>query len=110
MTVPIDDVVSRYFELDAARDHGSLVALFAENATVVDERQTWRGTDEIRAWRTGPASTYEYATEIEDTTALAPNRRLVRGRLTGNFPGGVADLCWDFTTNDGLITRLVIAP
>jgi len=110
MTVPIDDVVSRYFELDAAQDHESLVALFAENATVVDERQTWRGTDEIRAWRTGPASTYEYATEIEDTTTLASNRLLARGRLTGNFPGGVADLCWDFTTDDGLITRLVIAP
>jgi len=110
MTVPIDDVVSRYFELDAAQDHESLVALFAENATVVDERQTWRGTDEIRAWRTGPASTYEYATEIQDTTTLASNRLLARGRLTGNFPGGVADLCWDFTTDDGLITRLVIAP
>ena len=110
MTVPIDDVVARYFELDAAQDHESLVALFAENATVVDERQTWRGTDEIRAWRTGPASTYEYATEIQDTTTLASNRLLVRGRLTGNFPGGVADLRWDFTTNDSLITRLVIAP
>jgi len=110
MTVPIDDVVARYFELDAAQNHESLVALFAENATVVDERQTWRGTDEIRAWRTGPASTYEYATEIEDTTALASNRLLVRGRLTGNFPGGVADLRWVFTINDGLITRLVIAP
>ena len=110
MTVSIDIIVSRYFELDAAQDHESLVARFAENATVVDERQTWRGTDEILAWRTGPASTYEYATEIEQTTALAPNRRHVRGRLTGNFPGGVADLRWDFTTNDGLITRLVIAP
>ncbi len=110
MTVPIDNVVSRFFELDAAHDHEALVALFAANATVVDERQTWRGTNEIRAWRTGPASTYVYATEIEDTTALAPNRRLVRGRLTGNFPGGVADLRWDFTTTDGLITRLVIAP
>ena len=38
---------------------------------------------------------------FEDTIALAPNRRLVRGRLTGNFPGGVADLYWDFTASPG---------
>jgi hypothetical protein len=34
----------------------------------------------------------------------------VSGRLTGNFPGGTADLKWDFTIAGRHITRLVIAP
>jgi hypothetical protein len=32
------------------------------------------------------------------------------GRLTGNFPGGTADLTWDFTITADKISRLVIAP
>jgi hypothetical protein len=108
--MPTDPVVSRYFELDAARDHPGVVGLFADNATVVDEGRTWQGTSEIRAWRTGPASKYEYTTEITGTKAVAPDRYVTTGRLTGNFPGGVADLNWDFTISEGRVTRLVIAP
>ena len=32
------------------------------------------------------------------------------GRLIGNFPGGIADLKWDFTIAGQQITRLTIAP
>jgi hypothetical protein len=31
-------------------------------------------------------------------------------RLTGNFPGGTADLRFDFTVTHDRITHLVIAP
>jgi len=34
----------------------------------------------------------------------------VSGRLRGNFPGGTADLKWDFTIAGQYITRLVIGP
>jgi len=44
------------------------------------------------------------------TKALGPDRYLVTGRLTGNFPGGTADLKWDFTIAGQHITRLTIAP
>jgi hypothetical protein len=35
---------------------------------------------------------------------------LVAGRLTGNFPGGTAELKWRFTVHGDLISRLEIAP
>ena len=54
MAVP--EVVTRYFQADARRDIDAVVALFADDAVVVDEGETWRGIDEIRAWRHGPAS------------------------------------------------------
>jgi hypothetical protein len=104
------DVVRRYFELDADRDIDSLVALFSDDATVVDEGETRHGTAEIRAWQIGPASKYTYNTEVLGTVPLDAGRYVVTGRLTGNFPGGTAELTWDFTVARGRIRRLVIAP
>jgi hypothetical protein len=103
-------LIRRYFELDADRDIDSIVALFGTDATVVDEGETRHGIAEIRAWQIGPASRYTYTTQVLDTVALEPERYLITGRLTGNFPGGTAELKWDFTVTDGRIARLVIAP
>jgi len=110
MSSEVPYVVSRYFERDTDRDIDSIVSLFADDATVIDEREEHHGTAEIRAWQTGAASKYTYTTEITSTEALGPDRYLVTGRLTGNFPGGIADLKWDFTIAGQHITRLVIAP
>ena len=104
------EVVRRYFALDAERDVEAIVALFDDDATVVDEGETRHGTTEIRAWQLGPASRYRYTTEILGTVALTPDRYVVTGRLTGNFPGGTAELKWDFTVAAGRICGLVIAP
>jgi hypothetical protein len=110
MSDPIPETVTTFFALDARRDHDAILALFADDAVVVDERQTMNGHDAIRAWREGPVSKYSYTTEIVGGEQLTPDRYLVRGRLTGDFPGGTVDLGWDFTLEDGRITRLVIAP
>jgi hypothetical protein len=37
MSTNLPDVISRYFERDADRDIDSIVSLFAEDATVIDE-------------------------------------------------------------------------
>ncbi|MBE2320614.1 nuclear transport factor 2 family protein [Solirubrobacter sp. CPCC 204708] len=105
-----DDTIRRFFALDAAGDLDGLIALFADDATVVDEAQTHRGTDSIRAWRADVASKFTYTTEILAITNGGPGRFLVEGRITGDFPGGVADLKWDFALADGRIRRLMIAP
>jgi hypothetical protein len=104
------EVVRRYFTLDADRNIDAIVALFADDATVVDEGETRHGTMEIRAWQIGLASRYRYTTEVLGTVAVEPDRYVVTGRLTGNFPGGIAELKWDFTLAGGRIRRLVIAP
>ena len=109
-TAMTDEVVRRYFELDADRDIDAILALFSDDATVVDEGKERHGTLEIHAWQIGDASRYAYTTEVLDTVVLAPDRRVVTGRLTGNFPGGVAELRWDFTIAGDRIARLIIAP
>jgi hypothetical protein len=104
------DVIRRYFVLDADREIDSIVALFSDDATVVDEGETRHGTTAIRAWQTGPASQYTYTTDVLGTDALTADRFAVTGRLTGNFPGGTAELKWDFTLAGDRISQLVIAP
>jgi hypothetical protein len=42
--------------------------------------------------------------DIDDT------HRQASGRIDGNFPGGTAELVWDFSTVGGRISRLEIAP
>jgi hypothetical protein len=106
----VPDVIRRYFALDAEREIDPIVALFTDDATVVDEGETRRGTAAVRAWQTGPASRYTYTTDVLGTHALAADRFVVTGRLTGNFPGGTAELKWDFTVTGDRISQLVISP
>jgi hypothetical protein len=110
MPLQMPEPLTRYFEHDALRDVEAIVAVFADDATVTDEGETRQGVAEIRAWQLGPASAYSYRTELRNTEQLGPDRYLVTGRLSGNFPGGTADLTWDFTIAENKISRLVIAP
>jgi hypothetical protein len=104
------DVVSRYFEADAQGDTDAMLALFDDDAVVIDERQQWRGNAEIRDWRLGPASKYEYTTTVTAIDRVEDNHYRASGRIDGNFPGATASLKWDFFLADGLISRLEIAP
>jgi hypothetical protein len=106
----VPDVIRRYFEFDADRDIDSIVDLFTDDAKVVDEGEPRHGRSEIRGWQTGPASKYAYTTEVLGTETVDAKRYAVAGRLTGDFPGGTAELRWRFTVADDRITELVIAP
>jgi hypothetical protein len=45
-----------------------------------------------------------------DRVCAGDSACVVTMRLEGNFPGGTADLKFDFHMTDGLISRLTIAP
>ena len=64
MAIATPDVIARYFAAQAKRDFDTLVTLFADDAIVIDEGKTRRGTKEIRAWRENVASVYEYTTDL----------------------------------------------
>jgi hypothetical protein len=102
--------VTRYFEADARRDVEAILALFTDDAVVVDERQTWSASAGIRAWQLGPASKYDYTVEVTGIEPTGEDSYRATGRLEGNFPGGTADLNFDFTIAGELISRLEIAP
>ena len=107
---PVPYVITRYFEADARRGIDAIMAVFTDDAVVIDEGQTWRGIGKIREWRQGPASRYQYTTEVFEVRGSGEDEYLVVGRLEGNFPGGSAELRWRFGLAGDRIRRLHIAP
>jgi uncharacterized protein (TIGR02246 family) len=110
MSTTTPEVITRYFAAQAARDFDAFVALFTPDAVVVDEGRTWEGTSGIRAWRDGPASAYEYTTELVGVEVAGGGGYVARAHLDGNFPGGTVDLQYHFTVDGDRIRRLEIAP
>lgn len=103
-------VVNRYFAHDANRDVDAIVALFNDDATVIDERVTRRGRRDIRDWQTGAASKYQYTTTVTGGEPTGPDSYWALARLDGNFPGGTVALKFDFTISGERISHLKIAP
>ena len=92
-----------------ASDAEAIAACFAEDGEVKDEGQTRQGRAAIKEWWEGPANAFEYTVEVQSTQA-EEDGYTVFTRLTGNFPGGTADLANRFTLRDDLIASLEIAP
>src|SRR5689334_15984714 len=106
----IPKAVRRYFDLDAEHDVEELVALFTNDAVVIDEGRRREGTDAIRSWRTEVADRFEYRTTLLDAPASEGANYRARARLDGNFPGGTVELNYDFVTDGERIKYLKIAP
>jgi hypothetical protein len=101
-------VIQRYFTAQMTRHWATMVELFAQNAVVIDEGQTRRGSSEIRAWRENISYAYEYTTEVRNIDAVGEGQYIARVHLEGNFPGGQADLQYQFDIENDLIQRLEI--
>jgi ketosteroid isomerase-like protein len=106
-------VIGTYLQLASApqaSDAGAIADCFTDDAELVDEGRTRRGRAAIREWWQGPATAFEYTVDVRSKRALPDDQYVVFTTLTGNFPGGTADLANRFTVGEGLIARLEIAP
>lgn len=100
-----------YLTAHAARDIGTALLAFAPDAVVVDEGKTFRGTDEILGFLSEAGTEFTYTTELVGARRVDDTHWVATHRLEGDFPGGVAELDFRFTTaSSGLIAELVIAP
>lgn len=91
-------------------DADKVAALFTQDAVVSDQGETFRGLDEIRGWIDG-------SIHLFTTTLTFLGARDVDGmvgasyRLEGDFPGGVAELEYQFHLDEsGKIVQLDFAP
>ncbi|WP_405577294.1 nuclear transport factor 2 family protein [Streptomyces sp. NBC_01190] len=114
-TMPADaadlpEVVQRYLKAHNERDTAGASATLTEGATVVDDGRTYEGIPAIEQWLDRAASEYTYTTTFLGAACDGPDRCTVTQRLEGDFPGGVVDLHYRFTLDQGLISHLVIAP
>ncbi|CAK7255790.1 MULTISPECIES: nuclear transport factor 2 family protein [unclassified Shinella] len=108
MPITLPEPVAAYFAAD--QNDGNAVALcFTENAIVVDERQTHRGRDAIRRWKTEASGKFSYTA---DPFAVSEEggQTVVTAHVAGNFPGSPVDLRYAFVLEGEKIARLEITP
>jgi len=102
--------IRTYLAAHAARDTEAALPLFAPDAVVVDQDQTFRGTDEIRDFLGTAGAQFSYTTELVGAQRVDDTHWVAINRLEGDFPRGVAELSYRFTVAGDLIAELVIAP
>lgn len=92
------------------RDIDTAVRAFSAAAVVVDQGQTFRGTDEILEFLRDAGAEFTYTTELIGAQCIDEAHWVATNRLEGDFPGGVAELDYRFTMDGDRIAELVIAP
>ena len=102
------EIVSRYMRAAEAKDAKAIAGCFAPDGTVLDEGVTYHGRDEIIGWRENAVSRWTYTLAVTGSQAVSPAEHRLSVHLEGDFPGGVADLTYDFAIHDGVITALRI--
>lgn len=100
--------VASYIAGANARDIDMVTACFAEDAVVKDEGRTRQGTAAIREWVEEVSEKYHPTVEVLDV-AETDGKTILRGRVSGSFPGSPIDLSYAFTLNGEKITRLEIS-
>ncbi|HYK97372.1 MAG TPA: nuclear transport factor 2 family protein [Candidatus Acidoferrales bacterium] len=101
--------VQRFVDAAAKRDFQAVAECFTEDATVTDEGRTHRGRAQIRKWQEDGRKQWEYILTVRGGRARGADGYLMQGHLSGNFPGGEADVRYDFTLRGGLISHLAIS-
>jgi uncharacterized protein (TIGR02246 family) len=91
MVLDVPEAVAEYLAAEEAKDADALSRCFAEDGTVHDEGQDYRGRDSIRQWKQAADAKYQYLLQTVDVQTFG-DLVTVRARLTGKFPGSPVEL------------------
>lgn len=106
MPIILPGSIAAYFAAD--QSDGDAVALcFTEDATVVDERNTYTGRDAIRRWKAAASAKFSYATD-PFAVRQEGSQTVVTAHVAGDFPGSPIDLRYAFVLAGDRIARLEI--
>lgn len=100
---PIGD----YFEANRSFDVDRMLAPFAPDALVHDERRDHRGTDEIRAW-IEQATVGTRAIATPQAVVAEGDKHHVTAEVAGAFPGSPIALTFHFRLGEAGIAELAI--
>lgn len=119
MTTPTDlDPVGRdlpgtlrsFLAAHAAGDVEASLQQLRPDAVVTDQGERFAGTSEVRAFLGRAGNEFTYTTTLLNADRVDPGRWVVRVRLDGDFPGGVAVLDYRFRLEGDLVGGLDIVP
>ncbi|MEU1465314.1 nuclear transport factor 2 family protein [Streptomyces sp. NPDC005727] len=106
----LPEVITRYLTAHRAHDTATALTAFTREATVIDDGNTYEGTEAIREWLDRSTTEFTYTIRLTGAQQTDATRYIATHHLEGNFPGGTIDLRYQFTLRGGLIERLVIEP
>jgi len=106
--VVLPAAVSGFLADQVGTDHAATLAHFADDATVVDDGKSFAGRDAILGWLSREASEFTFTSTTVKTEKHDDARYTVTNHLEGNFPGGTADLRFQFFVSGGRIASLTI--
>lgn len=101
-------IVRDFFAAHVVHDADTAAQFLADDVVAVDQGQTWRGRDQVYLFVRDAGAEFEVTTEVLGTRRIDDTHVIIGVRLTGNFPGGVAEIDYRFTVRDGLITEIVV--
>jgi ketosteroid isomerase-like protein len=102
------ETVARFMRAAAERDYEAVASCFTEDAVVEDESHSHHGRDAIRHWQESTRAKWEYTVTATGGRPDGTSGYLVSAHLSGNFPGGEADVVYRFTLRGDLIEHLRI--
>jgi hypothetical protein len=109
MPIELPAPIASYFAAENSDDAEALTACFAPDAVVRDEGHRIQGIAAIKAWKRDGKAKYQHKIKV-----LAASERdgetVVRGLVSGKFPGSPIELDFAFTLKDGVIAALEVRP
>jgi len=109
MSTKLPTPIAAYFAAENTDDAGVFTACFSHDAVVLDEGRTIQGIASIKAWKVDTKAKYRHSTEVI-AAADKDGRTVVRGLVSGNFPGSPVELKFAFGLEGGRIMSLEIHP
>ena len=107
--VELPATIRTFLAAHAAGEARTAVRLFTDDAVVVDQDESFSGTESVLDFLQNAGSEFSYTTELIAARRLDDLHWVAVNRIEGNFPGNVADLSYRFTLTDDLISELTIS-
>jgi len=107
MSAELPRTIQNYVDASNAHDVQSILACFADDATVRDENATHRGKIDIERWATETIEKYKFQFKPL-TTKERDDETVVSVEISGTFPGSPISLDYRFTLTSDKIASLII--
>ena len=109
MSIKLPAPIDLYFSSENAHDPAAIDRCFVNDGIVRDEGKTIEGIAAIKAWRIETGKKYNHT--VEPFAISERNGKLiVRGKVSGNFPGSPVKLDHIFKIEGDRIVSLEIRP
>jgi ketosteroid isomerase-like protein len=107
MSVALPRLIQNYIDASNAHAVQSILACFADDATVHDENATHRGKIDIEQWLRTTIEKYKF--QFKPLSAEAHDHEtVVAVQISGTFPGSPITLDYHFTIAGTKIASLII--